>query len=262
MCHFRTVIIAAVLGALAAAGNLPGGLNLEAAENFRVDNTVYVDNQKAPVCRSATIFHDGVVYDCMKTPAETVVFDKSAGRFVLLNLKSRTRTELTTGEVAAFTDRLQQLAVKSSDPLVKFLAAPKFQERFDETTGKLTLSSPLVSYRLTLAPEKNQAVVEQYHEFSDWYARLNALLTTGSRPPFGRLVVNAALAKHKATASQVILTLSSGKASKRQQTTIRSEHRVVRPLTPADLDRVRQTREFMAGFKPVSFEQYRKLAPR
>ena len=38
-----------------------------------------------------TIFHDGIVYDCMKTPAETVVFDKTTKRFVLLNMAGGTR---------------------------------------------------------------------------------------------------------------------------------------------------------------------------
>ena len=90
------------------------------------------------------------------------------------------------------------MAAKSKDPLVKLLAEPKFQERSDEAADELTLNSPWVSYRLTLAHEASPSVVEQYHEFCDWYARLNALLTPGSLPPFGRLVVDAALAKRQA----------------------------------------------------------------
>ena len=45
-------------------------------EDFRVDNAVFAGDKKEPISRSVTIFHDGIVYDCMKTPAETVVFDK------------------------------------------------------------------------------------------------------------------------------------------------------------------------------------------
>ena len=252
--HICTVLLAAVLFGVVAgrAGQTPG-------EDFRVDNAVYSADQKEPPSESTTVFHAGVVYDFMKTPAETVVFDSIAGRFVLLNLTQKTRTELTTTEVAAFVDRLQPLAAKSPDPLVKFLAEPKFQERADENVSELTLSSTLVNYRIVLSREASPETVNQYHDFCDWYARLNALLVPGSRPPFGRLIVNAALAQRQATASQVSLTMSSGKGLTPKHTTIRSEHRIVRPLTQADLEQVTQTSEFMTSFKPVSFEQYRKV---
>jgi len=230
-------------------------------DNFRVDNAVYASDQKEPLSRSVTIFHDGVVYDCMKTPAETVVFDKAAKRFVLLNMTNRTRAELSIREVTAFIKRLQPLAAKSADPVVKFLADPKFEERFDQAAGELTLSSPLVSYRLLLATGDSKVAAEQYREFSDWYARLNSLLSPGSRPPFGRLAVNAAIAKRRAIASQVVLTLSSGKPGRRP-TIMRSTHHVVRPLTTADLEQVARTRKSMVDFKLVDFEKYRKSGPK
>lgn len=258
MCQFSMLILMAAIGALPNADARPDGAEPGAGADFRIDNAVYLGESKEPLCRSTTIFHKGMVYDCMKAPSETIVFDMSAGRFILLNLKNRTRAELTTGEVASFADRLQEVAARSLDPLVKFLAAPKFREHVDRATGTLTLDSPLVVYRLTLLPEQDPRVMAQYHEFSDWYARLNSLLSPGSRPPFGRLVVNAALAQRSATASEVVLRLSSGGASGRGPTTIRSEHRLVRPLTAVDLDRVGQARKQMVGFKPVGFAQYRK----
>jgi hypothetical protein len=252
----------AALALLSAVGNLTSEPNLAAAEDFRVDNAVYVGDQKTPSWQSVTIFRGGAVYDCMQNPDETVVFDKPAGRFILLNLKSQVRAELTTADVATAADRMQQVAAKKSDPLLQFLAAPKFQERFESAGGELTLDSPLVSYRLRLARPQSAAVVEQYRDFSDWYSRLNALTGPTSWPPQARMAVNAALADRKAIASQVILTVSSGKLPGGQQTVIRSEHRLVRPLTAADLDRVKQSREEMSAFKAVSFEQYRKLTPR
>ena len=81
----------------------------------------------------------------------------------------------------------------------------------------MTLSSPLVSYRLVLSTGESEAAAGQYREFSDWYARLNMLLTPGCAPPFGRLAVNAAVAKRKAIASQVILAIASGKAGGRRR---------------------------------------------
>ncbi len=229
-------------------------------EDFRVDNTVFAGDKKEPISRSVTIFHDGIVYDCMKMPAETVVFDKTTKRFVLLNMASGTRAELTTREVtdfiSRFESRLKSIIAKKPDALIQFMADPKFQERYDESAGKLTLSSPLVTYTVVLAAGPNEAAAGQYREFSDWYARLNILLTPGALPPFARLAVNAVVAKRKAIAAQVTLTIVSPKSDHRQ--TIRSTHRVVRPLTAADLEQVARIQKQMTDFKPVDFEKYRK----
>ncbi len=224
------------------------------ADDLRVDNSVYVGDQSQPSSQSTTIFSQGLVYDFLTTPAETIVFDKPGGRFVLLNTSLRTRAELKTNEVAAFTDRIQPLALKSPDPVVKFLAAPKFEEQSNEALGEFTLSSQWLSYRVKYSPEIHQSVVEQYHDFSDWYARLNMLLVPGSRPPFARLVLNAALASRKALPSEVTLSLTS----RGQTTTVRSLHHVSRPLTDKDNARVAEASAAMVKFKPVSFEQYRK----
>ena len=227
------------------------------ASDFRIDNAVYIGDAKEPVCRSSTIFREGVVYDCMKSPPETIVFDMTSGRFALLDLDRRTRTDLTTGMVEDFTHELQRVAVKSEDPVIKFLAAPGFQEQFDAASGSLALTSPLVEYRLALRPEYDPSVLTQYHEFSDWYARLNAMLPPGTRPPFGRLVVNAAVAKRNSTADKVVLTLAPNSSDK-PPVKIRSEHRLVRPLTKVDLQRVAQAKKQMVGFKSIRFVEYRK----
>jgi hypothetical protein len=248
---------------LAAFSFVSGGRAYPAlGEDFRVDNMVYAANEKEPSSQSTTIFHGGVVYDCMKSPEETVVFDKAASRFVLLNLTQRARTEISTGKIMAFVDGLQSRAAKGKEPLLQFLAEPKFEERADDSSGELTFSSTLVNYTVTLAPEANPSIVQQYREFCDWYARLHPLLVPGASPPFARLQVNAALAQRQATASQVVLTMSSGRGLKPQHTTIRSVHHIVRPLAPADLERVAQTRTFMDSLKLVTFDQYRKLEPR
>jgi hypothetical protein len=255
--HIGIVLIAA-----AAFGMAAGQARAATGEDFRVENSVYAEDQKEPSAESTTIFYRGVVYDCMKSPAETVVFDKTTDRFELLNLTRRTRTEVTTAQLSAFVDEMRTVAAKNKDPVVRFLAEPKFDERFSDVTNELILSSPLVTYRVAVSPESDASVVEQYREFCDGYARLNALLVPGSLPPFGRLAVDAALAKRQATASRVVLTVTTGKIPNQQKMVIRSEHRVVRPLERVDLDRVAKAREMMEHFKLASFDDYRKLGPR
>jgi hypothetical protein len=249
-----------VLGLFAAGAFLGMFISRAAlADNFRVNNEVFANDAKTPSAQSITIFHDGVVYDSMKSPAEVLIFDKQAGRFTLLNPANQTKVELSTDNVADFTKQLQARAAAHRDPVVKFLADPKFQERFDDASGELALSSPLVSYRLVLSTAEGEAAAEQYREFSDWYARLNTLLNPGSRPPFGRLAINEAVAKRKAMATQVILAVASSKAGG-HTTTIRSTHRVVRQLTQADLDYVAKIRQLANNFKTISFAEYRKSA--
>jgi hypothetical protein len=254
MSRFR---VRTALLTIAAACSALGHAGQASAEDFRVNNQVFPNNQKEPAGQSITIFHEGIVYDSMKSPAEIVIFDKPAGKFILMNPANQTRAELATADITAFVNQLQALAAKHPDPVVKFLADPKFQERFDESMGELTLTSPMVSYRLVLSTGDSPAAADQYREFSDWYARLNTLLTPGSRPPFGRLAVNDAVAKHKAIASQVILAVASSKAGGRP-TTIRTTHQVVRQLTQADVDYVTKIRKSINDYKLISFDKYRK----
>ena len=239
-----------------------------ADEEFKIENSVYQGDPadqgdkadakgKSPVSRSITRFVGGSVYDFMKEPAEIAIFEKAAQRFVLINVDRRIRAELPTKDIAVFTLQLQKLAAKNPDPLIRFSAAPSFQEKFDEAAQELTLSSEWVTYRLVLTPEPSQEVVDQYREFCDWHARLNALLKPGSLPPFNRLSVNTILAQRRAIASHVFLTLSPSKPGQ-PPTKFYSEHRVVRPLTPTDLDDVAHLRAALSDFKLVKFEQYRK----
>jgi hypothetical protein len=260
MQTIRTSVLPVVCGALLGLGGLTGG-DPALGDDFRVDNVVYAAEQQTPSTETTTIFSGGVVYDYLKSPAETVVFDRTAGRFTLLNLTHQVRAELTTTELATFSDGLQQLAAKNTNPLVKFLAEPKFHEQFDEATGQLTLTSPWVTYRLTLLHETSPSIVEQYHESRDWLARLNTFLLPGSMPPFGRLVVNAALAQHQATASTVVRIVAPGKQGQ-QPTKDRSEHRLIRSLDAGDVEQVAKTRKLMTSYKLVSFDQYRKTETR
>jgi hypothetical protein len=276
MCWISSVLLAAVVGVGAqpdrapgvnsATGDYVGSARAQPAGNavagddgFRVETAVYGNDERRPGCRITTIFSGGAVYDCTTEPAETVVFEPLAGRFVILSQKHQLRTELATADVKALTDRLRQKAAKSSDPLAKFFAEPKFKQEYDQPAAELTLTSPLVTYDVTLTRESDPAVVEQYRVFRDWSARLSAVLMPAGQPPFARMAVNAAIAERRATPSRVFLIVSNPKDPKAKRTTMHSDHRIIRPLARADLDRVAEIRESMASFKPIGFEQYRKL---
>jgi len=228
------------------------------AEDFRIENRVFVEGKKEAESQSSTFFQGGTVYDFMSEPAEVTIFDKPSGRFVLLNMTRQEQTELSLTEVAAFAEKLKQLASKQTDPLSKFFADPKFEERFDAASGDLVLSSPLVTYRITTKAAERPVVSKQYREFSDWYARLNAMLNTGARPPQARLMVNDALARQDVLAREVTLTITALKNNTPQKTVVRSEHDWAYELTRSDLDRIENAQKARANFRSLQYVQYAK----
>ncbi len=228
------------------------------AQDFRVDNRVYQGDNKEPVSQSCTVFYQGTVCDFLEKPAETIIFDKTAGRFFILDDARRIRTELSTTQLASFTQRLHDRARKGPDPLMRFFAEPVFEERFDPARRELILSSDLVTYKAIVISAENAALAAQYREFSDWYARLNAMLISGSRPPFARLKLNEALALREALAREVTLTITTTKDGKRQTAAIHSEHLLSLALTPADMERIQRARQAMTTYKLVSFDRYRQ----
>jgi hypothetical protein len=232
------------------------GTRQACGEDFRIDNSVFVGNQTVPDSRGTTIFYGGLVYDFLDAPAEVTVFDKAGGRFILLDLDRRLRSELTTGEVDGFVARIQQRTAAHTDPMVNFLGAPRFEEKYDPNTGELALTSMWMSYRVRLQPAE-MAVTQQYREFSDWQVRLNTVLSPGGRPPFARLALNEAIARHQATACEVHLTLTLKPNSPSKQMIVRSQH-VLSALAADDVGRVNRIGEFMRSFQPVAFDQYRK----
>lgn len=232
-----------------------------AGEDFRIDNRVFATGQSRPDSESTTIFYGGLVYDFLAEPAEVVVFDKAGNRFVLLDLRRRVQTELTAEAVATFVAQIKEKTSGSSNPMVKFLGDPKFSEKFDQASSELTLESVWMTYRVQLLPTST-TIAQQVRDFSDWSARVNAVLNPRSRPPFARLLVNDALAQRQAAAREVRLTLPAKKGAPSNRTTIRSQHELTLQLSPEDVNRVAKVRESMRTFESVAFEKYRKVAER
>jgi hypothetical protein len=104
-------------------------------------------------------------------------------------------------------------------------------------------------------------ISRQYREFSDWYCQLNALLNPGTRPPFARMIVNAALEQRGRFPGEVHLTLRPKKGLLAKRITVRSEHLLVRRLVESDLQRIAETGQLMALYTALDFKEYqRKVA--
>jgi hypothetical protein len=243
--------------AMAAGGRCATGI-AAGGDDFRIENEIFVGAEKEPRIRSTTIFHAGVVYDYLEDPAEVTIFDRDHGRFVLLDLTRRIKTELTSKRVLEFTERLKQWSLGQSDPFLRFLGDPHFEAKFDESSGELSFTSPWITYRLTTVDLDKEAVSRQYHDFSDWYCRLNTMLNPGARPPFARMTVNSALEQRHQFPRAVHLTIKPSESLLAKRLTVRSQHRLIGQLVESDRKRVAQTDQFMAMYTSVDFRDYQR----
>jgi hypothetical protein len=170
----------------------------------------------------------------------------------------RVKTELSTDEVAALCENLRTWAKRQTDPFLRFMADPRFEQGFDEAGGEIVFKSEWMTYRVTTAPAPSEAVARQYREFSDWYTRLNARLNPGSKLPFARLAVNQALERRRELPREVKLAIRPKKGQLGQKHLARSEHSVTTRLSQADEDRIGQAEQYMTIFQPVDFERYQE----
>jgi hypothetical protein len=227
------------------------------ADGFRVDNRVFVEKEEEPRIKSTTIFHEDTVYDCLDTPQEITVFDRSAGRIVLLDTVRKIRTEVTVAQLDDLATRLRKWASGQPDEFLRFSAEPKFDEQFDTSTGELRLASPWISYRVATAEPKRSEILTQYKEFCDSYSLLNTQINPGSRPPFPRILLNDVLQRLGRMPREVHLTLRpEGEKLLGDKITARSEHQVIPHLVESDRTRIAQIDQFMAIYQPLPFREY------
>lgn len=249
----------AYFGLLAAVSVLAGlGITgARAGEEFRIENKIFVGNEKEPRIKSTTILHDGVVYDYLESPPEVTVFDKARSRFLLLDSDRRIKAELTTDYVDHFTERLKEWAQNQTDPFLRFLADPQFEEQV-EGSSELSFASEWITYRVIPMDTEDEVISRRYREFSDWHCQLNTLLSPGARPPFARMIVNAALDQRQQMPREVHLTIRPKEGFLSRRITLRSEHLLVHQLVESDRKRVAQTDQFMAMYTKVDFDEYQQ----
>ena len=224
---------------------------------FRVENEVFTEDEEEPSSQSTTIFCEDLVYDYLDAPKEITVFDRTAGRIVLLDPVRKIQTELTTRDLEVLSQKLRVWASGQADEFLRFSAQPDFDEDYDSSSGGLKLHSPWLSYQVeTIEPIRSE-VLKLYLEFCDWYALLNTRLDVGSRPPFPRMQLNHVLEQLGRMPDEVQLTVRpNGEKFLGEKMSARSQHRVIPHLLESDRTRIAQTDQFMAMFRSLPFKEY------
>lgn len=228
------------------------------ADDFHVGNRVFFPD-KPPVA-STTLFAAGRVYDFLEARdgkiMEAMVFDKPNDLIILLDPNRQMRTEISTGEVSTQMGRLREAAKQPSLPeSVRFSANPKFSERVDPKSGKLTLDGKWMQYVVTAEAPKNPFTAKHYNEFADWLAQTNSLLNPPSMP-FARLKLNEVLKQRQEIPTEIELTMKP--EGRRKPYVIRSEHRIQPGLSASDKRRIDDVAEQLHTFNLVTFEAYHK----
>ena len=233
------------------------GNEVARGEDFRIDTKVYLAEQAEPISQNITLFHKGMVYDFLQEPKQIAIFRRvsatESGTLILLDVNRQLRTDLTTEEILLYSRGLQDWATVHKDPLLKFSANPNFKEAFDERETTLTLTSDRMRYRLLTIP-CSESASQQYKEFSDWYVRAAARMHQGALPPFPRLMVNAALARHQVMPSEVNLEIPAATGHPAQ--TFRSKHEILFLLSQKDRQEIEKAQQFLAEFKKVGFKEF------
>ncbi|MCY2991913.1 MAG: hypothetical protein NTY19_29150 [Planctomycetota bacterium] len=241
-----------LLGLMLLGGGVPVATR---AQEFRVETDVFVGGQKKPVAQNLTLFTSGLVYDFpLMGPSEIAVLDLTRGRFVLLDTQRKVKTTLTTQELLEFTASMKAQA-QDAEGVVGFAVSPQFEQSFDQSTGWLTLSSKLMTYRLKGSQPKQSAAVDVYRQFADWYARLNAT-RPGNLPPFARLELNKAAAERGLVPDEVELLVAPSRLGGKKLA-VRSRHMINWLLSNTDRKRVDEAGDFLVNYQAVKFQEYR-----
>ena len=241
---------------LATGAFLSGSWNAAVrGDDFRILNRVYVGDSSTPASETTTLFHGGLVYDCVDRPEEIVVFDSVGARFVLLDPRRKIRAEILTEHIDGLGPAIRKKLLKRSDAFSAFLADPKFDREIDAETGEVIFRSPWINYRIKSRPAKNETVAKQYASFSSYYTRFNTL----KHPSLlARAPINAWLNQQQAIPKEVQLTTYQkgllGVMTK--VSSYRSEHIVTWGLSSKDLRRIEEIATWLVEFRPVRLKEY------
>ncbi len=224
------------------------------ADDFRIDSRVYQGKDELPQSESTTIFANGRIYDFLNSPRELTIYDPPHDRIVVMDLEKNHKTEIRTEQLLRFREELLARAEKTTDAGLRFLLEPKFDKQPGSTTAERVFQSEYITYQVETATPRTAVIAEQYRQFSDLSATMNAMLNRGW-PPFARLQVNAALAEEKLIPTKVNLLFPS-KSLLGQRKHFRSEHELQTRLTDSDQQKIAEAEEHLSRTVLVSLREY------
>ena len=222
------------------------------AADFCVESELFLEDGTQPMAKNLTVFYDGMIYDfSLDETGEATVFDTRTYQFTLLDGDREVQSRLTRAELLELTAGLHVRARKTSHPVIRFAASPKFQESYEENTQRLTLANDQLSYSVLAEKPKLLVAVHQYRDFADWFARLNT--TRNSFPSAARIALNNALSRRQLIPRQITRRIPS------KDSALRTEHSFRWDVNNDDRQRIENAKDWSRRFRSVSLVQFRNL---
>lgn len=249
----RPALLLALLSSFACCAVAPRCHAAPSVEEFRIETDVFIGDEEKPVSHTVTLFEQSAVYEFVDRPAQVIIYRRSgeeAGQFILLDVNSRRRTHVEVDRVEKLMTKITAWAAEQKNPLLRFSAAPTFEETFDAETGSLTLANPEWTYRAATIPAENEPALARYREFTDHYAALTSMLYN-SPPPGPRLALNAALAKRGVVPVEIRRTLDGD-----EKNLVRATHLFSWRLSRDDRARLDDAQESLANFEKVDNKKF------
>jgi hypothetical protein len=250
-----------VLGAFALVA-LGGGV--APAQDFRVDTEVFIGKEKKPAAETLTLFANGQIFDfLLQEPEEITLLDPVRGRLTLLDTARQIKCSLNTQELLDLSLAFESQAGESKDALFSFAARPDFAISSEEVREngqdlvKLSLvGKPLEYHAVGRRPERLEAV-RSFRYFVDFMARLNSQ-RPGNLPAGARLELNKQLAERELLPVEITRTIPPSNPLTGKRIEVRSHHLVSWALSGEDRKRIDRAGTYLAEFRPVGFEEYRR----
>lgn len=219
------------------------------ATAFRVDTDIYLkSNSNKPDKQTLTLFKEGIYYDFpMDDEKQTITMtDPLGGRIVMLSPSRQLKTVFKTAELASRMEALKR------DIGANKVLAPMLTPEVTATDNVLRVGDDSFAYQATLQPARDASMANQYADFADWSARLNALLPPSYFPPFVRMALNREVASRGALPDTIErITRHNGSSSN-----ARSKLLVIASLSTDDEAKIQLVGKMLINCKEVSQTEF------
>lgn len=240
-----------------AGGVLTAEKDANGKTNFAVETQVFVAESQKPSSSNTTVFNDGVIYDYPRGENFITVLDTTTREIVLLDPELQVKARITLDQLKLYESWLADIARRQDDPLLRFCVEPDF--KIQQNDDQMSFQSPLITYTATRMIAQEKEAVEEYRQFTDWYARLNSLLNPRALPPAARLTVNEHLARGRVVPGRIDLYLAPHARFGGNSLKLRSVHQW-RDVTPKEMDRINATQLQIKNFRAVPLDEFRRQA--
>lgn len=212
---------------------------------FRVETDLFRGDEVEPFHQTVTLFFDGVAYDTPRDQGMLTMIDPKRDRIILLDETRQVQTEVDLLKLRAMIEKAKTNAFAVTATLIADA------EKVVASEDRVTAGDALIRYDATFQLAHTAAIAQQYAEFADASAMLNA----GHDPaalPYARLNLNKAIAEKNALPKEITKTVSIGKIPQVHRSILHANWR----LSKDDETRIAKIGTMLVSYPSVSQQEF------